>query len=91
MLEPKVIDLNTVVAQMETMLRARRRAHRAHRRRAPARVPVKADPDQLERALLNMAINARDAMPEAALAIETRNVALPRPDAALSPMPARRT
>ena len=47
-------------------------------RAAPDAYPVKADPDQLSRALLNMAINARDAMPDGGtLVIETRNVDLP--------------
>ena len=78
-LEPKVINLNTVVAQMETMLR---RAIGEHIelivRAAPDAHAVKADPDQLGRALLNMAINARDAMPDGGkLVIETRNVVLP--------------
>jgi two-component system, cell cycle sensor histidine kinase and response regulator CckA len=78
-LEPKVINLNTVVAQMETMLR---RAIGEHIElivhAAPDAHAVKADPDQLGRALLNMAINARDAMPDGGkLVIETRNVVLP--------------
>ena len=78
-LEPKVIDLNTVVGQMETMLR-RSIGEDVDLivRAAPDVRPVKADPDQLGRALLNMAINARDAMPDGGtLLIETRNVGLP--------------
>ena len=78
-LEPKVINLNTVVAQMETMLRRSIGEHIELVVHAAADAyPVKADPDQLGRALLNMAINARDAMPDGGtLVIETRNVVLP--------------
>jgi PAS domain S-box-containing protein len=78
-LEPKVINLNTVVAQMETMLRRSLGEHIELVVRAAADAyPVKADPDQLSRALLNMAINARDAMPDGGtLVIETRNIDLP--------------
>ena len=39
------------------------------RRAAPDCPPVLADPGQLESALLNIAINARDAMPEAAASL----------------------
>jgi two-component system cell cycle sensor histidine kinase/response regulator CckA len=77
-LAPKVVSLNTIVAQTETMLRRTlgedielsvRAAADAHH--------VKADPDQLGRILLNMAINARDAMPDGGtLLIETGNVTL---------------
>lgn len=46
-------------------------------RAAPDAHHVKADPDQLGRALLNMAINARDAMPSGGtLLIETGNIEL---------------
>jgi len=78
-LEPKVINLNTVVAQMETLLRRSIGEHVELVVRAAADAyPVKADPDQLSRALLNMAINARDAMPDGGtLVIETRNIDLP--------------
>jgi PAS domain S-box-containing protein len=78
-LEPKVINLNAVVAQMETMLRRSIGEHIELIVRAePDALPVKADPDQLGRALLNMAINARDAMPDGGtLVIETKNVSLP--------------
>ena len=78
-LEPKVINLNTVVAQIETMLRRSIGEHiELSVRAAGDAYPVKADPDQISRALLNMAINARDAMPDGGtLVIETRNVDLP--------------
>jgi PAS domain S-box-containing protein len=78
-LEPKVINLNTVVAQMETMLgRSIGENIELVVSAAPDVRPVKADPDQIARALLNMAINARDAMPNGGkLIIETRNVELP--------------
>jgi PAS domain S-box-containing protein len=78
-LEPKVINLNTVVTQMETMLRRSIGENiELIVKAAPDTRPVKADPDQIARALLNMAINARDAMADGGkLIIETRNVELP--------------
>ena len=78
-LELKVINLNAVVAQTETMLRRTIGEDIELIVNAATDVRrVKADPDQLSRALLNMAINARDAMPEGGkLIIETRNIELP--------------
>jgi PAS domain S-box-containing protein len=77
-LEPKVINLNTVVTQMETILRRSIGENiELLVKAAPDTRPVKADPDQIGRALLNMAINARDAMADGGkLIIETRNVEL---------------
>jgi PAS domain S-box-containing protein len=77
-LEPKVVNLNTVVAQMVTMLRRSIGENiELIVNASPDAHHVKADPDQLGRALLNMAINARDAMPDGGkLVIETRNVML---------------
>jgi PAS domain S-box-containing protein len=78
-LEPKVINLNTVVSQIESMLRRSIGEHiELVVRVAADAYPVKGDPDQLSRAVLNMAINARDAMPDGGrLLIETRNLEVP--------------
>jgi two-component system, cell cycle sensor histidine kinase and response regulator CckA len=77
--EPKIVDVNSVVAQTETMLRRTIGEQVELTVRAGAdRSLVKADPDQLSRVLLNMAINARDAMPDGGrLAIDTKNIVVP--------------
>jgi len=81
-LEPKVVDINKVVAQTETLLRRTLGEHIELTVRADAELrPVKVDPDQLSRALLNIAINARDAMPNGGrLSIEMKNVTAPNRD-----------
>jgi len=83
-LEPKIVDMNKVVAQTETLLRRTLGEHIELTVRAEEELrSVKADPDQLSRVLLNMAINARDAMPNGGrLSIETRNVSMPTRDGA---------
>jgi PAS domain S-box-containing protein len=77
--EPRIVDVNSVVAQAETLLRRTigEQIELNVSQGANLRL-VRADPDQLSRVLLNMAINARDAMPDGGrLGIETRNVAIP--------------
>lgn len=77
-LQPKVLDLNTVVASVGTLLR-RLIGEDVELRIAPAEGlgPVEADPGQLEQVILNLAVNARDAMPRGGkLIIETANVEL---------------
>jgi CheY-like chemotaxis protein len=77
-LAPKVMDLNTVVPNMASMLE---RLIGEHVRLAfrPGRGVgrVKADPGQLEQVVVNLVVNARDAMPEGGrVTIETANVEL---------------
>jgi PAS domain S-box-containing protein len=64
LLQPRVLDLNTVVANLEPMLQ-RLIGEDVHMAmiRAPSYCGVMADPGQLEQVLVNLAVNARDAMP----------------------------
>jgi PAS domain S-box-containing protein len=77
-LDPKQVDVNELIASMEDLLR----------RTSGAAIDLvltldeniwltRCDTNQLENALLNLSINARDAMPDGGtLTIETRNVVL---------------
>jgi len=77
-LEPKPIDANRLVADMSELLR-RTLGETIHLETvlAGGLWSVTADPNQLENSLLNLAVNARDAMPEGGkLTIETGNTYL---------------
>lgn len=78
MLQPKVVNLNTIVAEMERLLaRVLGEDIQLVNRPDAALGQVKADPAQIEQVLMNLAVNARDAMPEGGqLTIETANVDL---------------
>jgi len=90
-LEPKVLCLNTVVLNLESML-SRLIGEDIQLAIRPDSKPghVKADPGQLEQVIMNLVINARDAMPNGGLlAIETSEVYLTRtPMHHLQPLPA---
>lgn len=64
-LQPRPLDLNSAVSQVVSMLRRVLEAPvRLQVQLAPEPLPVKADPGQLSQVILNLALNARDAMPE---------------------------
>ncbi len=77
-LQPRVLDLNSIVTDMEKMLRRLIRADIAFVTSLdPALARVKADPGQIEQVLMNLVVNARDAMAQGGrLVIETANIVL---------------
>jgi signal transduction histidine kinase len=77
-LQPVVIDLNALIADVEKMLRRLIREDiQVVSSLQEGLGSVKADPGQIEQVVLNLAVNARDAMPAGGkLIIETRNVRL---------------
>jgi signal transduction histidine kinase/CheY-like chemotaxis protein len=77
-LEPKVLDLNRVVGELTPLLQRLIGEHiELITVLDPALGAVKADPRQLEQVLMNLTLNARDAMPEGGrVTLETANVTL---------------
>jgi PAS domain S-box-containing protein len=78
-LEATVVDLTELLPNMNEMLRRSLRGDIEIKASAPAARPrrIRIDPNEFELALLNLGVNARDAMPEGGtLAISVDNVAL---------------
>ena len=64
-LQPRVFDLNDVLAGVGSLLQRLLGEHvELELRPAPAAATVRADPGQLEQVVVNLAVNARDAMPD---------------------------
>ncbi len=75
-IQPKVFDLNRLISRMNRMLR-RVIGEDVELITAPkaGQARIKADPGQIEQVLLNLAVNARDAMPKGGrLTLETADV-----------------
>ena len=75
-LQPKVVDVNAIISGMASMLQ-RLVGEDVHVNiaLAPEIGSVKADPGQLEQVIMNLVVNARDAMPNGGkVTIETVNI-----------------
>ena len=77
-LQPKVIDINAIVLGLDKLLARLMGEHIEMATNCGANVGnVKADPAQVEQVIMNLVVNARDAMPKGGrLTVETINVDL---------------
>jgi two-component system cell cycle sensor histidine kinase/response regulator CckA len=84
--EPQVVDLNRVVSEMGKMLQKLFEDRiRLDMKLGSRALPVYVDPSQLELVIMNLAINARDAMPEGGrVSIATFEEKLSRREAAMA-------
>jgi CheY-like chemotaxis protein len=77
-LKPKILDLNSIVLNLDKLLR-RLLAETVEMKTVAGKGvgAVKADPSQIEQVIMNLVVNARDAMPNGGrILIETSNVEL---------------
>lgn len=75
---PKVLNLNSVVGNISQLLERLIEEHiEVETHLSPELWAVKVDPTQIEQVIINLAVNARDAMPDGGkLMIETRNAVI---------------
>jgi PAS domain S-box-containing protein len=87
LLQPQLVSLNAVVRDMEAIVRRTLgETTQVELRLAPDLAQVTADPGQLDQVLINLTLNARDAMPAGGvLTIETANVVVDESFAAARP------
>ena len=76
LVQPVIVNVNDTVSDVEQLLRRTLGEHvQLDSALAPDLLPVLADPGQLEQILVNLAVNARDAMPDGGtLRIDTTNM-----------------
>lgn len=77
-LQPRIVDLNDILSDMHRMLR-RIIGEDIDLKTIPGSLlwKVKVDPSQIQNVIVNLAVNARDAMPDGgSLTIETQNIEL---------------
>jgi two-component system, cell cycle sensor histidine kinase and response regulator CckA len=86
-LEPRIVNLNEVIGQLERMLeRLIGEDVQFAAIKSPDLGRVRVDPSQIEQVLMNLVVNARDAMPTGGkLTVETANVELDETYAAEHP------
>src|SRR5690606_15414483 len=84
---PAQLDLNVVVAEIERMLRRIIGKNYDLVAEMPRDVwPVRADRGQIEQVLLNLVVNAQDAMPQGGtITVQTSNATLRRGENGLEP------
>jgi PAS domain S-box-containing protein len=77
-LRPKILDLNSIVVNLEQLLRRLMSANIEMKTFVSKDLgAIKADPGQIEQVIMNLVVNARDALPDGGrIIIETSNVDL---------------
>ena len=80
-LQPELLDLRDTMGELTHLLnRLVGEKVQLHLSHDPALLPIRADRRQLDQVLMNIVVNARDAMPDGGVIdIETRMVRLPEP------------